>query len=360
MLPTTLALLLAAVTIPDGLTPIPDIAPGLAATTADPADVAARIPLYQQLDAYARIEGISYYPPMIDLFHARMDLALAAIEQPPASGARIVKTYSSGFLIRTGEVCFGIDVVRPLRTRPPEGTPAEPFEFQMTPAQTGRLVDVLDVLFVSHKHHDHCDIDLIKALLTAGKTVITARDPQLEGWLGELAAKVTWSDGSLAELPGLRYEGYLARQGMVPGENDAWPSTDKDVPNIAFRIEAGGLAFYHTGDNRGESPVPWLTAGKEAGRPLDVMLPCLTWPRDLMRDVEALYPNLIMIPGHEYEFTHLGTGVGILYDRLRGVGDRRLAARHGTVMFWGDALDLAPAAAGQSAAIAPAAVGSKP
>lgn len=358
MLTVFAAMLLAGVELPEGLTPLTAIAAELARTNADPGQAAARSPVYQQFDAYARIEGISYYPPMADLFHARMDLALAAIEQPVEAGARLVKLYSSGFVVRTAEVCFGFDVVRPLRTRPPEGTPAEPLDFRMTATQTARLVAALDVLFVSHKHHDHCDIALIKALLAAGKTVVTARDPQLEGWLGGAAAQVTWSDGSPADLPGLRYEGFLARQGMVPGEDDAWPATDQDVPNLAFRVTAGGLAVYHTGDNRGESPLPWLRAGESAGRSLDILLTCLTWPRDLVKQVEALYPNLVLIPGHEYEFTHLGTGVGILYDRLRGVGEARLAARRGTVMCWGDALDFAPAAG--PAAMTPVVVGSRP
>ncbi len=250
--------------------------------------------------------------------------------------------YSSGFVVRTAEVsCFGFDVVRPLRTRPPSGTPAAPFDFQIDPVQTDRLVAALDVLFISHKHHDHCDDGLVKALLAAGKTVITVRDPQLEGWLGDAATQVTWADGSAAELPGLRYEGFLARQGMVPGEGGTWPASDKDVANLAFRVEAGGLAFYHTGDNRGESPVDWLTARQQAGEPVDVLLLCLADPPDLARQTATLFPDAIQIPGHEYEFTHLGTGVNLLYDRLRGLAGR-LAERRAAVMCWGDALEIGP------------------
>ena len=55
-----------------------------------------------------------------------------------------------GYVIKTKDACFAIDLVQP---------------------DSKRLVEILDFAIVSHAHADHFDKDFVKAMVERGKTV---------------------------------------------------------------------------------------------------------------------------------------------------------------------------------------------
>ena len=69
--------------------------------------------------------------------------------------------YSSGMLVKSGSQVLGFDVI-----------PMPPF-FDWTEPEglTERLADVLDALFITHRHEDHCSAALIQACLHRGTPV---------------------------------------------------------------------------------------------------------------------------------------------------------------------------------------------
>jgi len=79
--------------------------------------------------------------------------ALTDIHQTTVThGLAVWHVYNVGYVFKTPDACFGIDI----KMRDSE-----------------KLADVLDFLLVTHEHDDHWSAPLIKAMIAAGKPVIT-------------------------------------------------------------------------------------------------------------------------------------------------------------------------------------------
>jgi L-ascorbate metabolism protein UlaG (beta-lactamase superfamily) len=76
----------------------------------------------------------------------------------PREVMQLWQLYSSGMLVKSGNQVLGFDVI-----------PMPPF-FGWTEPEglTERIANVLDALFITHRHEDHCDAALIQACLRRG------------------------------------------------------------------------------------------------------------------------------------------------------------------------------------------------
>ncbi len=91
-----------------------------------------------------------------------MDRALSElIAAEVTDGLHVWKMYNMGFVVRTRSRCIGFDVH-------PGGRVTGP----LSSAQQRDLVDLLDIVFISHLHVDHLHSGFLKRLLDAGKTVV--------------------------------------------------------------------------------------------------------------------------------------------------------------------------------------------
>ena len=101
--------------------------------------------------------------PVWEAVAPRVEEALHNVEESAVSQdtVRLWQLYSSGMLIKSGKQVLGFDVI-----------PMPPF-FGWTEPEglTERIADVLDVLFITHRHEDHCSAALIQACLHRGTPV---------------------------------------------------------------------------------------------------------------------------------------------------------------------------------------------
>ncbi len=101
--------------------------------------------------------------PLWQVFEERLHDALTRARDMnlPPGACRMHQWYSSGVIFQTRDSVLGFDIV-PMRRL---------YGWEDRFAQTEQLADWLDALFITHRHEDHHDPDLVRAMLKAGKPV---------------------------------------------------------------------------------------------------------------------------------------------------------------------------------------------
>ncbi len=157
--------------------------------------------------------------PVWDLMADRLHRVLDRAEQTPAParGVMLYQLYSSGMLVKgAGSVTAGFDIVPVLRT----------YGWEDVLGMTDRLADLLDVLFITHRHTDHYDRDLVRACLAHGKPVYIPAHLAGE-WDGEENIRPMRHDDRF-EVAGLRVH---ARKGI-----HVWRESMEEVPLIYYEV----------------------------------------------------------------------------------------------------------------------------
>lgn len=245
-----------------------------------------------RLDDILHIESAPRKTLVQEYYRARLEAAVREIEQTKVTGGmRIWKLYNHGFLIRTREASFTIDIV--------PGPPRNP-AFAVSKALLERLAAQSDALFISHAHDDHANPEVARLFLDHGKPAVAP-----EGlWSGipDLASRLTYpkrSTGVTHSIP--------VRAGAATLKAVAYPGHQgKDlIDNVYLITTPDGFTVVHTGDQSGfEGPggdFDWIA---QVGRDhhVDVLLPNC-WTNSLGRFVRGVNPELV-ITGHENEMSH--------------------------------------------------------
>lgn len=121
--------------------------------------------------------------PVLYYFRYAADQSAQEIRNTPVTeGVVIWKLYNMGYVVKTRDACFAIDLVQP---------------------GAGDLSDVLDFAIVSHAHGDHYDTNFLNAMVAAGKKVYspffaggTVIDTETEFRQNELKVRFTMNDQS--------------------------------------------------------------------------------------------------------------------------------------------------------------------
>lgn len=143
--------------------------------------------------------------------------------RPSGSELQVAKLYSSGVVLRTREACIGIDICYG------EGLYDSEFKEE--------LADMLDVLYVTHAHGDHYDIELMKMMLAKGKPVVGPHT-MARHFTSVSGEKHFWEDTHLEpELIG----GVANTQAYMSGQGDE--------PCLLYLIQIGQWRVTHIGDN---------------------------------------------------------------------------------------------------------------
>ena len=277
-----------------------------------------------RIDDVLHIEPAPKNPIVQRWYRERMSRVLSEIESTRVtSGVRIWKLYDHGFVVRTPSVTYAHDIVPGPPTDGKRGWEA----MTVDAAWIERFARQVDVMLISHWHHDHANPAVVAALLKQGKTVV---GPQgLAQDRAEFAAPefagIVYPRRSISEvhqIGKLKVVAYPGHQG-VPIIN-----------NVHLVTTPEGFTTVHTGDQSNDDDFAWLT-NIGAQHRVDVLFPNC-WTNDLPRLARGVHPRWI-IPGHENEMAHTvphREDFTQTYNRLWG------APYPYFVMMWGESVEL--------------------
>ena len=291
-------------------------------------------------------------PPVQTVYHARIEKAVADMEQTKVeSGAIVWKIYNMGFVVRTVSVTLAFDLNRGPRgyryaegSKPRTNVPSPGFPIADDLAK--RLVAQCDVMFVSHEHGDHADLFMANAFLEAGKPVVA---PEEAFRRDEFHDRITHLVREVDRVQTLPVQGGAKELKVIvyPGQQ----YQGHGVPNnVVLVTTAEGMSFVHNGDQMND-PYPdyqedfkWIDRVHESHR-VDVLM-TNNWTNDIFRMVRGFDPKVVFT-GHENELGHQ------LWDRVPYWGDATYivsninelkASKYAVVpMAWGEKYRYTPA-----------------
>lgn len=187
-------------------------------------------------------------------------------------GVAVWHFYNMGYVFKTPDACFGIDLH--LRRAP-------------------RLADTLDFLLVTHRHSDHVSLELIDAMVAAGKPVVTSWDAR----------------GRLVNLPVAGAVPGPAQRTILPfgsvtvkiDVGDHHPNQPGGKDNmLMYQIDcgaaSGGRTIYHSGDGAN-------LARMCPDRPVDVFIPHVSVGLNIEQAIGHLKPQMTLV-SHVLELGH--------------------------------------------------------
>ena len=244
---------------------------------------------------------------VVAYYRAAVDRTLHQLERKQVtSGIRIFQLYSSSVIVQTPRTVFAFDLDRGPTQQTDNVPKTQDQPFGLTKEQITRLASVVQVSFHTHEHDDHVNLILTKALLDAGKTVITTQSNKTL-WSARLwAEKLTVPDQTLEkpfEIGPLKVDVLRDHQ---------WGDSlhTRGTPCNAFIVTtANGLGVMTKGDiNCGLQLYGWLSLLKQQGRHVDVIVgsPMFWRGIDISKEWNALFSPL-WLPGHAWEFGHRKT-----------------------------------------------------
>jgi len=255
------------------------------------------------LDATLHDKYAEFRKPVINFYHSSMENALVEIENTEITkGAKIWKLYNMGFIVKTKSVTLAFDLVR--------GHPKSFDGFKLSDSIMNRFVKQCDVLFISHWHDDHKDMQVAQTFIDQGKPVVAAEqlwknDPIYKS-ITHLKRKANFKQ-NLA----LKHKNLSIDVVIYPGHQ-----MSHNLNNVPLVFTPEGINVSHMGDqiNEGDFMIDYEWIDNVAKNyTVDILLPP-SWTNELFRIVKGFDPKLV-IPGHENELGHT-------------VDDR--------VPFWGD------------------------
>jgi hypothetical protein len=229
-----------------------------------PAEQQKRLPLNIALDfAITASYDDSPFLKQIKLTNKKV---LNALAEPVKSGLTIYKLYNDGTIIRTKDICVGVDL-------------------NCIWSDSEQFARVLDALFVTHNHPDHIDSSLLTAMQDLGKPVVVEKANDLVKF-GEVLENGVIGKLQWTALSGLHY-----------------PSRFSGF----FYFQVGEWSILHSGDNQQLG----FNAESKYLKNLDVLLcdaECLygqeseqAYQAALMNMLNLVRPR-ILLPQHMLEF----------------------------------------------------------
>lgn len=279
-----------------------------------PADTPGRRKIFEALDALLQrdISGNAQaereFSKAVDVrYSAAADEILSGLEKKPNGKLSVWKGYNMGFAVRGPQgASAGIDLS---------------FEWgrgrDIDEARAERLAERLDILLVTHEHGDHFSRNLIRAMLKAGKPVISPSLEIIGNSCGKDGITVLHGADGEANFGGIKLRIFAGSQ---------MTSKTTSIPCNVYLLDIGGAKILHNGDNTDQSVY------KDAGNADIALANCWSGFSELIRHAR---PSLV-IPGHESELNHRGSG------RKRFLSSYEWFERNGhpapIVMFMGESI----------------------
>ncbi len=252
------------------------------------------------IDNVLHEEKAPHREPVQKFFRNRMQQAIEEIaETKVTEGAKIWRLYSHSFVIKTPSVTLGFDLVtvRDIRNRQVPRIDGEVQRgidgFIIEEDLMQKLVDVTDILFVSHRHLDHADEWVAQRFLEQNKPVLAPP----EVWEDQpFYSEVLQLERKVHELQ----EVHLPEKDLTLGVVN-YPGYQVRVQNNVYIVYTpDDMVFSHTGDQNLEESFEWIDRVKDYHK-VDVLIP--HGGIHIQRMVRGFRPNLV-IPGHMNELGH--------------------------------------------------------
>lgn len=195
------------------------------------------------------------------------------------TGIRIFKVYNHGFIVQSESVTIAIDIVGSSRNQ------------YINDEQMQKLVDLSDILFVTHFHSDHADDVVADMFVKQGKKVIAPilRENKSSYYihLRDSSATIT-KDIVLDNNKQLKIK-------IFPGHQD-------NVPNNIYSITTPeNVTVMHSGDQANRNDCSLIKNIKNEVETDILLLHC--WMPNIEEALTGINPRLI-ITGHENELGH--------------------------------------------------------
>ena len=266
-----------------------------------------------ELDAFLLDDSLNWRSDMVDFYSSMMGFVESEITEPVASGVRIWSMYNHGFIIKTPSTVLAFDLVH--------GYP--PWDYQIPDS----ILEQIQVLFISHRHEDHRDMGIVRAIMAfGGKVVVPVED---SGASKDLISASADEELTLAGLQIKAYDGLHA-----------------EIPVRMFVVTTPeGLVIMHTGDNQTSETLP-------DGLTVDILL-LNAWVNEsgsasaivgMQNSIKKLNPGLTIL-GHIQELGHYYAPSDV---KSRLSFEDPLAADNGllpgyvSVQVWGEHCDFPP------------------
>jgi L-ascorbate metabolism protein UlaG (beta-lactamase superfamily) len=228
------------------------------------------------LDAILHETKYDQSPELHQFMATRITSALDKMSQPVKGEMEIYKLYNDGFVVRTNTVTFAFDLYR--------GDSLVPDSLMQA------VVDKCDILFISHIHRDHADLQVAEMFIKEGKPV----------W----GPTNLWENNK--DIYHIRSEKVIEKTVTVRGKKlivKVLPGHQDDLMNNVYNvITPEGFSVVHTGDQYNENDMEWIAQIKKQVSVLDVLL-VNCWTLRLKEFVDDFDPQLV-ITGHENEMGH--------------------------------------------------------
>ncbi len=278
--------------------------------------------------------------PFISKFHqARWWQTINTLSNSPApaAGVRVLKLYSSSWVIQGqdatgGKFTFGVDVC----AGPFDATPYTPNNVPVSNAQIIAMANILDAYFITHIHGDHLSPRLIYEMLLLGKPIIATQEVKNEAVLlgaphgGSIIVPTSTAVQNIGPLSwtsfqGWQYGSFLDAAQTIPNVSDPF-----NVTNNSFMFSLNGKDIIHFGDNNDVGIVGFLQTKLNQG-----------WTPDLVMNLGQLQTTLapMLSPeqtflSHDLEFHHFGNAFLSLLVNPNGPNLSRRA------LIWGESVDV--------------------
>ena len=237
------------------------------------------------IDALLHDNRIDNSKAFIDYVEKRIQTVVDKIKNETLNEneIRIHKLYNHAFIVQTPTVTIGFDIYR-------GGRSAQPF---ISEALTLSVVNLCDILFVSHEHRDHADMYVAQLFCEQQKNVIAPAglwenmSPQIIHLRGE---------NVVTERINISHKNATLTVKVFPGHQDVM------LNNVYAVTTPEGKTFMHTGDQYNTDDVTkWITSVNNEVK-VDVLL-VHCWMLDMEKSIDGIKPEIIIV-GHENEMGH--------------------------------------------------------
>jgi len=240
------------------------------------------------IDNVMHEEKAPFRPAVQEFFHSRIAGAIKEIKSTKVEkGAMIWKMYDHTWIVKTASVTMAFDLQR--------GIPRIP-EFITGKDKMKELINVVDILFISHFHGDHADSWVAEQFIDQNKPVITP--PGVFESL-PIYAKIDHPERIALKVQSIKLPGKDLKLSVVinPGHQ-----SEKILNNVYIVTTPEGLTFSHTGDQSYEPDFEWIDKIGDNFK-VDVLFVNSWYFQTGFRTGTGFRPKLI-IPGHENELGH--------------------------------------------------------
>lgn len=233
-------------------------------------------------------EKATQRPAVQDFFHKRIENAVEEIRTKKVKeGAIIWKLYNHTFIVKTPSVTIGFDIQRGVN-----GVDS----FRLSKKLILQLIDVVDILFITHKHDDHADEWVAEMFLAKNKPVVSPPGIWPDSSIYQKILHPERKADVIQEIY-LPTKGFYLKSVIYPGHQG-----ETLLNNVYLVFTPEEMSFSHTGDQSNLEDFEWIDRIGDIYS-VDVVMTNSWAVYPGLRLAQGYRPRLI-ISGHENELGH--------------------------------------------------------